>query len=72
MVSLICSVIFSIGNLMYANISLVPNNIGIITDARVWYMLVVRFIVGVGTGKVPKLLSILKMKLIHAGITKTA
>ena len=36
---------------MYANIALVPNKIGSISDARVWYMLLVRFVVGIGTGK---------------------
>lgn len=51
LISLVCSVIFCIGNLMYANIALVPNKIGSISDARVWYMLLVRFVVGIGTGK---------------------
>jgi hypothetical protein len=42
LISMICSVVFCIGNVMYANIALVPNNVGSLTDARVWYMLVVR------------------------------
>ena len=50
-VAISCSVIFTIGNVLYSIISIVPRTFGSLKQARFVAMLVARFIVGVGTGK---------------------
>ena len=50
LVAIICSVIFTIGNLFYSMISIVPQKWGSLRQARFVAMLVARFIVGMGTG----------------------
>ena len=49
-VAITCSVIFTIGNLLYSMISIVPQTMGSVRQARFVAMLVARFIVGMGTG----------------------
>jgi MFS family permease len=49
-VAITCSVIFTIGNLLYSMISIVPQTMGSVKQARFVAMLVARFIVGMGTG----------------------
>ena len=49
-VAITCSVIFTIGNLLYSMISIVPQTMGNVKQARFVAMLVARFIVGMGTG----------------------
>lgn len=50
-VAITCSVIFTIGNLLYSMISIVPQTLGSLKQARFVAMLIARFIVGMGTGK---------------------
>jgi ceroid-lipofuscinosis MFS transporter 7 len=50
LVSFICCLTFCSGNLFYATISLVPRTWGDIEKARMWAMIVSRFVVGIGTG----------------------
>ena len=46
LVSLICCITFSLGNLFYANISVVPKTLGSIPLARMYALILARFIVG--------------------------
>ena len=48
--SIICSVLFAAGNLLCSMISLVPQSIGIVQQARLVTLLVARLIVGTGSG----------------------
>ena len=48
--SIICSVLFAAGNLLYSMISLVPQSIGFVQQARLVVMLTARLIVGTGSG----------------------
>ena len=50
-VSLVCAATFTIGNVMYALASLVPQDLWGIHIPRLWFVLATRFIVGVGTCK---------------------
>ena len=50
--SIICSVLFAAGNLLYSMISLVPQSIGCVQQARLVAMLVARLIVGTGSGTI--------------------
>ena len=49
-VSLTCSVIFTIGHLFYSSISLVPKTFGGLSQARLYAIFIARFLVGIGTG----------------------
>ena len=51
LVSMLCSLIFCLGNLFYSSISLVPATIGSLKQARYAAMILARFLVGIGTGK---------------------
>ena len=50
-VAIACSVIFTVGNIGYSMISLVPQSVGSLKQARFAAMVVSRFVVGIGTGK---------------------
>lgn len=50
-VSMICAGTFTIGNVMYAMASLVPQDLWGIHIPRLWFVLGTRFIVGMGTCK---------------------
>ena len=50
-VAITCSVIFTVGNLLYSMISVVPQSFGNLKQARFVAMVIARFIVGMGTGK---------------------
>ena len=50
--SIICSVLFAAGNLLYSMISLVPQSIGSVQQARFVAMLIARLIVGIGSGTI--------------------
>ena len=50
-VSMICAGTFTIGNVMYALASLVPQDLWGIHIPRLWFVLATRFIVGMGTCK---------------------
>ena len=50
-VSLTCSIIFTVGQLFYSNISLVPKSFGGLSQARLYAIFIARFLVGIGTGK---------------------
>ena len=50
--SIICSVLFAAGNLLYSMISFVPQSIGCVQQARLVAMLVARLIVGTGSGTI--------------------
>lgn len=50
-VSMICAATFTIGNVMYAMASLVPQELWGIHIPRLWFVLATRFIVGMGTCK---------------------
>ena len=50
LVSYICGTLFTIGNICYGTIALVPKSLGSVSQARLYAMLVARFIVGTGTG----------------------
>ena len=52
-VSMICAGTFTIGNVMYALASLVPQDLWGIHIPRLWFVLATRFIVGMGTCKTP-------------------
>ena len=49
-VSMLCSLIFCLGNVFYSAISLVPSTIGNLKQARYGAMIIARFLVGIGTG----------------------
>ena len=49
-VSMLCSLIFCLGNIFYSAISLVPSTIGNLKQARYGAMIIARFLVGIGTG----------------------
>ena len=53
-VAITCSVIFTLGNVFYSIISIVPQTFGSVRQARFVAMLIARFIVGMGTGKSSK------------------
>ena len=55
LVSMLCSLIFCAGNVFYSAISLVPRN-GDVPAARYIAMIVARFLVGIGTGELRKVL----------------
>lgn len=50
LVSVICCIIFCIGNVLYANVAAVPRVVGSVVKARMWTMMFARFVVGIGTG----------------------
>ena len=50
-VSLTCSVIFSLGHLCYSSIALIPKSVGSVIQARFYAIIVARFLVGIGTGE---------------------
>ena len=50
LVSLTCSVIFTLGHLFYSSIALVPKTIGFLVQARLYAIFIARFLVGIGTG----------------------
>lgn len=50
--SFACGLLFSIGNLLYANISLVPRKTGMLSQPRFFAMIFARLVVGTGTGKI--------------------
>ena len=50
LVSLTCSLIFTLGHLFYSSIALVPKTIGFLVQARLYAIFIARFLVGVGTG----------------------
>ena len=50
-VAITCSVIFTLGNVFYSIISIVPQTFGSVRQGRFVAMLIARFIVGMGTGK---------------------
>ena len=52
-VSMLCSLIFCLGNIFYSAISLVPSTIGNLKQARYGAMIIARFLVGIGTGTQP-------------------
>ena len=52
MVSLTCSVIFTLGHLFYSFVALIPKSIGILVQARLYAIFIARFLVGIGTGKI--------------------
>ena len=54
-VSILCCGVFTIGNIFYSGISLVPKSIGSLKQARLVSMLIARFLVGIGTGNTRKL-----------------
>ena len=51
-VNLLCAGTFIAGNAMFSLISLVPQNALGAEHPRTWSLFVVRFIVGIGTGKI--------------------
>ena len=51
-VNLLCAGMFIAGNAMFSLISLVPQNALGAEHPRTWSLFVVRFIVGIGTGKI--------------------
>ena len=51
-VSLVCSVIFTLGHLCYSSIALVPKSVGGLAQARLYAIIIARFLVGIGTGKI--------------------
>ena len=51
-VSLTCSVIFTLGHLFYSFIALIPKTVGGLVQARLYAIFVARFLVGMGTGKI--------------------
>ena len=50
LVSLTCSLIFTLGHLFYSSIALVPKTIGFLVQARLYAIFIARFLVGIGTG----------------------
>ena len=50
LVAMLCSLVFTLGNVFYSAISLVPATIGNIHQARFGAMIIARFLVGIGTG----------------------
>ncbi len=51
-VALVCACFFMVGNIAYSNIPLIPREFGGVMDKpRVWFTLLARFIVGIGTSK---------------------
>ena len=48
--SFACGALFTIGNLFYANISLVPRTTALLNQPRFFAMILARLIVGTGTG----------------------
>jgi MFS family permease len=50
-VGLICATIFSVGNVMYSLVSLVPEEAAGLHMPRLWFLLFTRFVVGIGTCK---------------------
>ena len=61
MVSLTCSVIFTIGHLCYSFVALVPKSVGVFVQARLYAIFLARFLVGVGTGNIE--FNILSLKI---------
>ena len=51
-VSLTCSVIFTLGHLFYSFIALVPKSVGVLLQTRLYAVFIARFLVGIGTGKI--------------------
>jgi hypothetical protein len=49
-IAITCALTFMFGNAFFSLISLVPTDWLDIKDARVWTVLIARFIVGIGTG----------------------
>ena len=45
-----CGMLFAVGNLFYANISLIPKTSNVINQPRLFFMIFARLIVGIGTG----------------------
>ena len=52
LVAIFCSAIFTVGNIFYSGISLVPQSVGSLKQARLVSMIIARFLVGIGTGKI--------------------
>ena len=50
LVAILCSFVFTCGNIFYSAISLVPSEIGGLKQARLVAMIIARFLVGIGTG----------------------
>ncbi len=52
-IALFLSFVFCAGNLLYANLSLLPRELGGMDQARVIFMIIARVIVGIGTSEFP-------------------
>ena len=60
--AILCSVLFTTGNMIYSMISLVPQSVGCVQQARLVAVLVARLLVGTGSGSI--VLQIFELALI--------
>ncbi len=50
-VAIVCSVLFISGNAFYSLLSLIPREVSWMNKPRLWFMLIARLVVGIGTSK---------------------